>query len=174
MPQKHGSQLSKRQKTSAVNQKARLNLAIEDGEAYFGRVLKINMARCILNVWDHDNKRHIEVQATLPNKKKGIIRINDLVNVARSHPDWEVQVAVDSKSIQELRKKKRISPELAAETSGVMGATAAAQIAEGFEFDYEGIEVPEDEEALNASASAIKNKKDAASIDDDEVDIDRI
>jgi hypothetical protein len=174
MPQKNSAQLSKRQKTSAANQKRAVSLAVEDDDAFFGRVVKINMARCVLNIWDHQKKRHIEVQATLPNKKKGIIRINDLVNVAKSHPNWEVQVAVDAKTIQELKKMKRISPELAVEPSGSMGAAASAVIADGFEFDYDGLEEKEDEDALAAQEAAMKEKKGSAVVEDDDVDVDAI
>ena len=173
MPQKHGSQLSKRQKTSLAGQKARLTMAAEDTDAFFGRVLKINMARCTVNVWDHTAKRHIEVQARLPNKKKGIIRINDLVNLAKSHPDWEVQVAVDSKTAAELRKNKRISVELAADSNGTMSAAAAAAASDGFEFDYDGVEVTEDIDAVAAAAAEIKDKN-VGRDDDDAFDIDAI
>ncbi len=147
MPQKHGSQLSKRQKTNLANQNARVSLAIDDQDAFFGRVIKVNMARCVVNIWDHTTKRHIEVQAVLPNKKKGIIRVNDLVNVAKSHPDWEVQVAIDSKTASELRKDKRISPELASEINGTMNA-ATSGAAEGFEFDYDGVDTVQDLEVI--------------------------
>lgn len=171
MPQKHGAQLSKRQKTSQVNQKRRVDLALDDEEAYFGRVLKINMGRCVVKIWDHQKKRHVEVQARLPNKKKGFIKANDLVNIAPSHPDWEVQIAIDARNTAALRKAGRITAELAAEGPvGGAGQSAAPEDL-GMEFDYSdfvGVEEGMDEEAL-ATAVAEKSKK-----EDEEVDIDTI
>lgn len=169
MPQKHGSQLTKAQKSSLRKQTASLSLALEDEAAFFGRVLKINMGRCIVNVWDHEKKRHIEVQAILPNRKKAIIKMNDLVNVAKSHPNWEVQVAIDSKTAMELRKKKRISPELATEitSTGMPASKMAAD--EGFEFDYEGVEQEEEVEVEAPKAAAAK-----PTVEEEDFDIDDI
>lgn len=173
MPQKHGAQLSKRQKSSAEKQKRAVSVAMEDDDAYFGRVLKINMARCVVNIWDHTKKRHIEVQARLPNKRKGVIRINDLVNLAPSHPDWEVQVAIDPKRISDLRKEGRITAELATEAS--IASKGGPVDDAGIEFDYEGLEEKEveDEEALAAAAGGKGGKKSVA-IDAEEVDVDNI
>lgn len=177
MPQKHGAQLSKRQKTAAVNQKRAVSTALEDDEAYFGRVLKINMGRCVVNIWHHEKKRHMEVQARLPNKKKGIIRINDLVNLAPSHPDWEVQIAVDAKTAASLRKEGRITAELATEASiggaGTKGVSTTEDL--GIEFDYEGVtaEEAEDEEALAVAGGAGKGGKKAAAEEED-LDVDNI
>ena len=172
MPQKHGAQLSKRQKTAVINQKKMVSTAIDDEDAYFGRVIKINMGRCVLNVWDHEKKRHIEVQARLPNKKKGFIKMNDLVNVAKSHPDWEVQIAVDSKTANELRKAKRISPELAVEVTGISGAGVAVNAAaqDGFEFDYDGVKEEDDidEEAISATAATSSSK---AKVEEDDLSL---
>lgn len=176
MPQKHGAQLSKRQKTAVINQKKMVSTAIDDEDAYFGRVIKINMGRCVLNVWDHEKKRHIEVQARLPNKKKGFIKMNDLVNVAKSHPDWEVQIAVDSKTANELRKAKRISPELAVEVTGISGGVAVSAAAQdGFEFDYDGVKEEDDidEEVIAATASAAASSS-KAKVEEDDLDIDGI
>lgn len=169
MPQKHGSQLTKAQKSSLRKQTANISLALEDDAAFFGRVLKINMGRCTVNVWDHEKKRHIEVQAILPNRKKAIIKMNDLVNVAKSHPNWEVQVAIDSKTAMELRKKKRISPELATEvtTTGMPATKMAAD--EGFEFDYEGVEQQEDEVEVEAPTA-----KKPVAVEEEDFDIDDI
>lgn len=167
MPQKHGSQLTKAQKSSLRKQTSNVALALEDDDAFFGRVLKINMGRCTVNIWDHEKKRHVEVQAILPNRKKAIIKMNDLVNVAKSHPNWEVQVAIDSKTAVELRKKKRISPELAnASTADPSAAKAGGD--EGFEFDYEGVEQEEEE----AVPEAPTQKK--AAIEEEDFDIDDI
>jgi hypothetical protein len=147
--------------------------ALGDEDAFFGRVLKINMGRCVVNIWHHENKRHMEVQAVLPNKKKGIIRINDLVNIAPSHPDWEVQIAVDAKTVSDLRKKGRITAELAAESSGVGGGKPAEDL--GIEFDYEGLKEAdgEDEEALAAAGGAGRGGKKAVTEDED-LDVDNI
>ncbi len=141
MPQKHGAQVSKRQKTSMANQKKQLDIAIDDTDAFFGRIVKINMGRCTVNIWDHElhPPRHVEVQARLPNKKKGFIKMNDLVNIAKSHPDWEVQIALDAKAANQLRKAGRISAELATETSGHGGGAPSTEEL-GIEFDYEGID----------------------------------
>lgn len=177
MPQKHGAQLSKRQKTSLANQKRAVATALDDDEAYFGRVLKINMGRCVVNIWHHEKKRHMEVQARLPNRKKGIIRINDLVNLAPSHPDWEVQIALDSKTAADLRKSGRITAEIATEASvgGASGKGGAVDDC-GIEFDYDGLEQKdaEDEEALAALGGAGAKGGKKAVVEDDEVDVDNI
>ena len=177
MPQKHGAQLSKRQKTAVVNQKHAVSNALEDDDAYFGRVTKINMGRCIVNIWDHQKKRHMEVQARLPNKKKGFIRINDLVNIAPSVPDWEVQIAVDSKTANDLRKKGRITAELAVEPSTIGGKGAGAADDLGIEFDYDGVEEKDGEDeaasaALDAAGGGKGGKK--AVVEDVDVDVDAI
>ena len=168
MPQKHGAQLSKRQKTSLANQKRALSVALDDSDAYFGRVTKINMGRCVVNIWDHEKKRHIEVQAVLPNKKKGFIRINDLVNIAPSHPDWEVQIALDSKAAADLRKSGRITAELATEA---MAGPAEDDI--GIEFDYDGVEQKDDAEGAADSVVPGGKKGKKVALDDD-VDVDNI
>ena len=167
MPQKHGSQLTKAQKSSLRKQTSNVALALEDDDAFFGRVLKINMGRCTVNIWDHEKKRHVEVQAILPNRKKAIIKMNDLVNVAKSHPNWEVQVAIDSKTAVELRKKKRISPELA-NASTTDPSTLKAGGDEGFEFDYEGVEQEEEEVVPEAPTQ----KK--VAVEEEDFDIDDI
>ena len=168
MPQKHGSQLTKAQKSSLRKQTANISLALEDESAFFGRIMKINMGRCTVNVWDHEKKRHMEVQAILPNRKKAIIKMNDLVNVAKSHPNWEVQVAIDSKTAMELKKKKRISPELANASTADPSASKTAGGDDGFEFDYEGVEQEEEEVEVEAPVA----KK--AAVEEDDFDIDDI
>ena len=171
MPQKHGAQLSKRQKTALTNQKKQISTALDDEEAFFGRVIKINMGRAVVNIWDHEKRRHIEVQARLPNKKKGFIKLNDLVNIAKSHPDWEVQIALDAKAASQLRKAGRISAEIATEMSassisGGKGIPSTEDL--GIEFDYDGLADAEaDEEAL----AVIREEKEDA---DAEVDVDAI
>lgn len=169
---KHGSQLSKKQKSSAEKVKRAISLAMDDEDAFFGRVIKINMARAIVLTWDHEKKRHLEVQATLPNKRKCVIRINDLVNLARSHPDWEVQVALDPKRIAELRKAGRIPAELATETSSA--SSSGPKDDSGIEFDYEGVEEDEElNEAVTLAAGGGKASKKSVEIDE-EVDVDAI
>lgn len=163
---KHGAQQSKRQKTAAVNQKKQLEIAIDDDDAFFGRVLKINMGRCTVNVWDHEKKRHIEVQARLPNKKKGFIKMNDLVNIAKSHPDWEVQIALDTKTANQLRKTGRISSELAIEINSGIPSTEDL----GIEFDYEGVETTGGVDDSNEAPLKMKESK----VDADDFDVDAI
>lgn len=91
----------------------------------------------------------------------------DLVNVAKSHPDWEVQIALDPKTTSDLRKKGRITAELATEMSmSSAGGKATEDL--GIEFDYEGLESAEvDEEAI--AALKLKEVK-----EDEEVDVDAI
>ena len=171
MPQKHGAQLSKRQKTAVANQKKQVAVAIDDDDAFFGRVIKINMGRCVVNLWDHEKKRHIEVQARLPNKKKGFIKMNDLVNIAKSHPDWEVQIALDAKTTSQLRKAGRISAELASEMSTAAGGKAIPSTEDlGIEFDYEGLA---DQEADEEALAALKLKEKQRDENED-VDVDAI
>jgi hypothetical protein len=164
---KHGAQQSKRQKTASVNQKKQLDIALDDDTAFFGRVIKINMARCTVNLWDHEKKRHIEVQARLPNKKKGFIKMNDLVNLAKSNPDWEVQISLDAKAANQLRKAGRISAELATEIAAASGGAPSTEDL-GIEFDYEGVETAGD---IDDSMAPLKLKESKV---DDDFDVDAI
>ena len=168
---KHGSQMTKKQKSSAEKVKRAIALAMDDEDAFFGRVVKINMARAVVLTWDYKTKRHLEVQATLPNKRKCVIRVNDLVNLAPSHPNWEIQVALDPKRASELRKAGRITAELATEASSSSGA---AQEDAGIEFDYEGVEETEEmNEAVALAAGGGKASKKSVEVDE-EVDVDAI
>lgn len=168
---KHGAQQSKRQKTASVNQKKQLDIALDDDTAFFGRVIKINMGRCTVNLWDHEKKRHIEIQARLPNKKKGFIKMNDLVNLAKSNPDWEVQIALDAKAANQLRKSGRISAELATENAAASGGKGIPSTEDlGIEFDYEGVETSGGVEDSIVVPLKLKESK----IDDDDFDVDAI
>lgn len=115
MPLKYGAKLGRFKKAAIANQKKQTAEALLDPEVFYGKVIRINMTRCVVRVWDYTKKTHIEVQARLPNKHKGFIKADDVVVIVPSHPDWEVQVAIDRKAIKELLRLKRISDELAAD-----------------------------------------------------------
>jgi hypothetical protein len=169
MPQKHGAQMTKKQRNCEEKTKRAISVAVDDGEAFFGRVLKINQNRCTLHLWDHELERHIEVQGVLPNKKKAVIRINDIVNVAKSSPDWEVQVSIDRKTATRLRKTNRITDTILNDGSAG-GAGGPAE--DGFEFDYESAP----QQHLEAPEVIKKPKKAAAlaTVEEEDVDVDNI
>lgn len=163
---KHGAQQTKRQKTAAQNQNMAIEVALADDDAYFGRVLKINMGRCTVKMWDHTTRRHLEIQAILPNKKKGFIKMNDIVNLARSHPDWEVIIALSGSAVNELSKAGRITPEVEMNTSGAGGVADA-----GFEFDYEPNATTEPTSTITSKKDKVSHRIDALHED---IDIDAI
>jgi hypothetical protein len=93
--------------------------------------------------------------------------MNDLVNLAKSNPDWEVQIALDAKAANQLRKSGRISAELATENAAATGGTSTEDL--GIEFDYEGVEASG---VVEDSMVPLKLKE--SKIDEDDFDVDAI
>jgi hypothetical protein len=163
--QKTGAQLSKRAKQSEIARNKSVLLALDDEDAFFGRVTKINMNRATVTIWDHEKPGHYDIQATLPNKKKGFIQINDIVNVAKSSPDWEIQVAIDRKTAGQLHKAKRITDVIFNDIEA--SEEDANNI--GFDFDYDAVP-----DTVDQTSSLDKTEKTTEKDDDDDFDIDRI
>ena len=167
--QKTGAQLSKRAKQGEISKNKRVAMALDDQSAFFGRVLKINMNRCTVTLWDHERGGHYEIQATLPNKKKGFIQINDIVNLAKSNPDWEIQVSIDRKTAASLHKEKRITDaifneiEVSKDPRVASGTTSDI----GFDFEYDAL--------ADSSNAAPEVRFDEKKINDEiDIDIDAI
>lgn len=168
--QKTGAQLSKRAKQGEISKNKRIALALEDEAAFFGRVLKINMNRCTVSLWDHERGGHYEIQATLPNKKKGFIQINDIVNLAKSNPDWEIQVSIDRKTAASLHKEKRITDAIFNEMEVSKDPRVASGVTSselGFDFEYDPLV-----DTTNDTLQEVRFEE--KKIIDDEIDIDNI
>lgn len=168
MPLKYGAKLGRFKKAAIANQKKQTAEALADPDTFYGKVIRINMARCVVRVWDHKKKTHEEVQARLPNKHKGYIKTNDVVLIVPSSPDWEVQVSiVDRKAIKELVRTKRLSEELAAE--GALNDIDTGVVFEEDDEAEDGFAIGGDD----ADDLAAKKRKDAL-VEDVDVEIDDI
>lgn len=169
---KVGAKVSKTAKRAEKKNKSNLHIAVEDDDAVFGRVTKIlGNRRFLVTYWDPENRRHIvDIQATIA-KKKVRIDINDIVNIAGSGRDWEIQAQIDPKSANKLKKEGRISAELLLATEN---APVRAAGGDALEFDYG--EDEEKGEESDSDAEEEKPKKAApkkvveADLDDGDID----
>lgn len=169
---KVGAKVSKTAKRAEKKNKSNLHIAVEDDDAVFGRVTKIlGNRRFLVTYWDPENRRHIvDIQATIA-KKKVRIDINDIVNIAGSGRDWEIQAQIDPKSANKLKKEGRISAELLLATEN---APVKAAGGDALEFDYGDDE--EKGEESDSDAEEEKPKKAApkkvveADLDDGDID----
>ncbi len=150
---KVGAKVSKTAKRADRKNKSNLRVAVEDDDAVFGRVTKVlGNRRFLVTYWDPENRRHIvDIQATIA-KKKVRIDINDIVNIAGSGRDWEIQAQIDPKSANKLKKEGRISAELLLATENA--PVKAAGGGDALEFDY-----GEDEEGAAESDSDAEEEK---------------
>jgi translation initiation factor IF-1 len=160
---KVGAKVSKTAKRADRKNKSNLRVAVEDDDAVFGRVTKVlGNRRFLVTYWDPENRRHVvDIQATIA-KKKVRIDINDIVNIAGSGREWEIQAQIDPKSANKLKKEGRISAELLLATENA--PVKAAGGGDALEFDYgedeEGEESDSDgEEAKPKKGEALKGKK---------------
>jgi hypothetical protein len=169
---KVGAKVSKTAKRAEKKNKSNLHIAVEDDDAVFGRVTKVlGNRRFLVTYWDPENRRHIvDIQATIA-KKKVRIDINDIVNIAGSGRDWEIQAQIDPKSANKLKKEGRISAELLLATEN---APVKAAGGDALEFDYGDDE--EKGEESDSDAEEEKPKKAApkkvveADLDDGDID----
>ena len=171
---KVGAKVSKTAKRADRKNKSNLRVAVEDDDAVFGRVTKVlGNRRFLVTYWDPENRRHVvDIQATIA-KKKVRIDINDIVNIAGSGRDWEIQAQIDPKSANKLKKEGRISAELLLATEN---APVKAAGGDALEFDYgedeeKGEESDSDaEEAKPKKGEALKGKKVDAELEDADID----
>jgi len=150
---KVGAKVSKTAKRAERRNNTNLRVAVEDDGAVFGRVTKVlGNRRFLVTYWDPENRRHIvDIQATIA-KKKVRIDINDIVNIAGSGRDWEIQAQIDPKSANKLKKEGRISAELLLATENA--PVRAAGGGDALEFDY-----GEDDEKGEESDSDAEEEK---------------
>ncbi len=172
---KVGAKVSKTAKRAEKKNKSNLHIAVEDDDAVFGRVTKVlGNRRFLVTYWDPENRRHIvDIQATIA-KKKVRIDINDIVNIAGSGRDWEIQAQIDPKSANKLKKEGRISAELLLATENA--PVKAAGGGDALEFDYGDDEErgeesdPDTEEAKPKKGEALKGKKVVEDLEDADID----
>jgi hypothetical protein len=153
---KVGAKVSKTAKRAERKNKSNLRTAAEDEEAVFGRVTKVlGNRRFLVTYWNAEDKRHVlDIQATIA-KKKVRININDIVNIAGSGREWEIQAQIDPKTANKLKKEGRISAELLLATENA--PVKAAGGGDALEFDYG--ESEEEGEESDSDAEEAKPKK---------------
>ena len=157
--------------------------ALEDTDTLFGRTVKA-LGNCRFRVIVQDTKGRLnEEEASITGRGIMRIDINDIVIVARSGPkNVEILGKMPPKDASRLSKEKRLHPALLTvseldpeKVKKLSAVTAVAE--EGFEFDYDGSEGADGEEAddekekhkgcssSSAAAAAADDEKDIA-IDD--------
>ena len=156
--------------------------ALEDTDTLFGRTVKA-LGNCRFRVIVQDTKGRLnEEEASIVGRGIMRIDINDIVIVARSGPkNVEILGKMPPKDASRLSKEKRLHPalltvsELDPEKVKKLSAVTAE---EGFEFDYDGSEGADGEEAddekekhQGCSSSSAAAAAAAAAAADDEKDI---
>lgn len=152
---KVGAKVSKTAKRAERRNTSNLRVAVDDDSALFGRVTKLlGNRRFLVTYWDPNDRRHVpDIQVSIA-KKKVRININDIVNIAGSGKDWEIQAQIDAKAASKLKKEGRISAELLIRTDA---ADKAAGVDDVLEFIYEEDEEKEgDEEAVTTAHVRLK------------------
>jgi translation initiation factor IF-1 len=147
---KVGAKVSKTAKRAERKNTSNLRVAVEDDSALFGRVTKLlGNRRFLVTYWDPKDRRHVpDIQVSIA-KKKVRIDINDIVNIAGSGRDWEIQAQIDAKAANKLKKEGRISAELLLSAESALDK--AARGGDGLEFIYEEDEEKEETEAEEAA-----------------------
>ena len=182
---KIGGKVSRTKKRAERKNNSNLNIAIEDEEAVFGCVTKIlGNRQFLVTIWDtNENKQIIDIRATIP-KKKIRIDVNDIVNVAGSGKEWQIQAQLDSKTVNKLKKEGRITDSILR----LAQKTTEEEDDGGIEFVQED---EEEEESTNANTNKKPTKREKESkkggerssqlqaaleedYDDDDVDVDNI
>jgi translation initiation factor IF-1 len=158
---KVGAKVSKTARRAERRNTSNLRNAVDDGDAVFGRVTKLlGNRRFLVTYWDPKDRRHVlDIQATIA-KKKVRIDINDIVNIAGSGHDWEIQAQIDAKAANKLKKEGRISAELLL----VAEKAADALGSDALEFDY-GEEEKESDDAVTVRGG----KKADVELEDDDI-----
>jgi translation initiation factor IF-1 len=171
---KVGAKVSKTAKRAERRNTSNLRVAVEDDSALFGRVTKLlGNRRFLVTYWDPTDRRHVpDIQVSIA-KKKVRININDIVNIAGSGKDWEIQAQIDAKAASKLKKEGRISAELLIRAENP--ADKAAGVDDVLEFIYEEDEEEgaEGEEAVTTAHVRLKRVA-AAACDLEDGDIDDI
>ena len=147
---KVGAKVSKTAKRAERRNTSNLRVAVEDDSALFGRVTKLlGNRRFLVTYWDPKDCRHVpDIQVSIA-KKKVRININDIVNIAGSGRDWEIQAQIDAKAASKLKKEGRISAELLIRTENP--ADKAAGVDNVLDFIY----WEEDEEAEDEAGGVV-------------------
>jgi translation initiation factor IF-1 len=106
---KVGAKMSRTKQRANRKNDSNLSIAVDDEEAMFGCVTKIlGNRQFLVTIWDSaSNKQIVDIRATIP-KKKVRIDVNDIVNVAGSGKEWQIQAQLDSKTVNKLKKDGRI------------------------------------------------------------------
>lgn len=141
--------ISKSKGRKAVKEERYRNIAVTDDSAIYGRVIKALGQRQFRVILPDRFKKLVEVTAKIP-KKRALINISDIVVVASSGNNYEIQASMDRKALHILTKEKRLHPDLmAAETWDSNSKQVVLKDDIGIEFDYEGLDgkgVVEEEE----------------------------
>lgn len=161
---KVGAKVSKTAKRAERRNTSNLRVAVDDTDAVFGRVTKVlGNRRFLVTYWDAKSRRHVvDIQASIA-KKKVRIDINDIVNIAGSGRDWEIQAQIDKKAAVKLKKEGRISAELLVASENA--ALAAAGAGDALEFIYDDDEKESNSEDEEPEKPKMKAKKDAVEVD---------
>jgi translation initiation factor IF-1 len=148
---------SKSKGRKAVKEQRYRKIALSDDSATYGRVIKALGQRQFRVILPDASSRLIEVRATIP-KKRSLIGVDDIVVVATSGSVYEIQATMDRKTAHTLGKQKKLHPDLL-----LTGEQFVAKEDLGIDFDYEGLEVVEEQEDESEDE---KENKEEINIDD--------
>lgn len=171
---KNTQRISKKMERSSRKNKGRVEIALSDDSAAYGRVIKkLGFRRFQIVLWDAKTRRLVpDVQATI-GKKMVRVEINDIVNVAAADEhghQYEILALFNGREAARLQKEERIPAHLlVADPSAA--PTGPLPDPDAFEFDYDGVGVAEDEMEVVGD-----DKRAAATVapDDEDLDIDNI
>lgn len=167
---KNTKHISKKVERSGRKNKGRVEVALEDDTAVFGRITKkLGFRRFQILLWDARLRRLVpDVQARI-GKKMVRVEINDIVNVAVADEhgrEYEILAQLNGRDASRLQKDERIPAHLfVADPSDVKAATIAEQ-PDGFVFDYEGLPAVEEEREI---VGADKEKDEEPELDIDAI-----
>ena len=161
----NNSQITSKSKgRKAAKEERYRGIAVTDDSAIYGRVIKALGQRQFRVIVPDRSKKLVEVTAKIP-KKRALINISDIVVVASSGNNYEIQASMDRKTLHILTKEKRLHPDLmAAETWDSNTKQVVLKDDLGIEFDYEGLE----------GKGVIEEEDEESEDEKDEIDIDDI
>lgn len=156
--------ISKSKGRKAVKEERYRSVAISDDTAIYGRVIKALGQRQFRVILPDATKRLVEVTAKIP-KKRALINITDIVLLASSGSNYEIQASMDRKTMNVLAKEKRLHPDLlVAETWDSSKKEMILKDDLGIEFDHDSNEEQKDEESENENEN--EREKDDIDIND--------
>jgi translation initiation factor IF-1 len=164
--------ISKKVERSSRKNKGRVEVALDDETAVFGRITKkLGFRRFQIILWDPRLRRLVpDIQARI-GKKMVRVEINDIVNVAAADEagrEYEILAQFNGRDTARLQKEERIPPHLLVADPTDVKAMAAAD-PEVFEFDYDGAPQLEEEREVVGD----EKKKGSEDVEPD-LDIDAI